>query len=434
MVFRESRSKDRARKRAAGKLLSVLLTVAMVLQGSPFAYAEEILAAMEQEDAVTPAVVEEPAAEGPVAEDATEEAAPAEAEAVAIEEQGEADAEPEPGDAVGSELVGGTAIQLVPAAEDALTLSLNLYDYNDATTIAFPSDFSSDNIYAFVYVDKPGTEFKELDSSTPWAAVEMNGLKGANSPYTVNVESFNTSQWGGSNISYSSLTEEQRQNLRVRVIHTNDYPTFGSLKNKAKYEQAQFEELWNGGFDGYDLSKAHPTSTKPSDTGDYEVNFVKGNTLKHDVVLRFDPADDRSAIASGKYYVLLDATSVDGNNHYYYVVEAVADGESGVVHLPVEGNWSSGQKFSNNWKDIKASIITPKDGATIETGGKGLISPPITSLTRLMTTSILTMAAKPRRMKSSISSTTSSLSPCVRRTSRKPSILMTCLARVQSLV
>ena len=109
MVFGESRSKDRARKRAAGKLLSVLLTVAMVLQGSPFAYAEEILAAMEQEDAVTPAVVEEPAAEGPVAEDATEEsvaedateeAAPAEAEAVAIEGQGEADAESEPAEAV----------------------------------------------------------------------------------------------------------------------------------------------------------------------------------------------------------------------------------------------------------------------------------------------------------------------------------------------
>jgi len=81
----------------------------MVLQGSPFAYAEEILAAMEQEDAVTPAVVEEPAAEGPVAEDATEEsvaedateeAAPAEAEAVAIEGQGEADAESEPAEAV----------------------------------------------------------------------------------------------------------------------------------------------------------------------------------------------------------------------------------------------------------------------------------------------------------------------------------------------
>jgi len=109
MVFGESRSKDRARKRAAGKLFSVLLTVAMVLQGSPFAYAEEILAAMEQEDAVTPAVVEEPAAEGPVAEDATEEsvaedateeAAPAEAEAVAIEGQGEADAESEPAEAV----------------------------------------------------------------------------------------------------------------------------------------------------------------------------------------------------------------------------------------------------------------------------------------------------------------------------------------------
>lgn len=380
MVFGESRSKDRARKRAAGKLLSVLLTVAMVLQGSPFAYAEEILAAMDQEDAVTPAVVEEPAAEEPVAadaieesvaEDATEEAAPAEAEAMAIEEQDEAEAEPEPSDAVGSELVGGTAVQLVPAAEDALTLSLNLYDYDDETTIAFPSDFSSDNIYAFVYVDIPGVRFIDLPEGTPWAAVDMNAVKGADSPHTEYVSSFSTAKWHtGNPVSYSSLSADQKQNLRVRVIHTNEQaPSLGSLQNKAQYEQAQFEELWNGGFDGYDLSKAHPTSTKPSDTGDYEVNFVKGNTLKHDVVLRFDPADDRSAIESGKYYVLLDATSVDGNNHYYYVVEAVADGESGVVHLPVEGNWSSGQKFSNNWKDIKASIITPKDGATIETGG-----------------------------------------------------------------
>jgi hypothetical protein len=85
--------------------------------------------------------------------------------------------------------------------------------------------------------------------------------------------------------------------------------------------------------------------------------------------LKFNPEDNKGPIESGKYYVLLDATSSDGNNHYYYVVEATTDGTKVKELFKIEDKWSGGQPFSNNWKDIKTSVITPKPGQTIETGG-----------------------------------------------------------------
>ena len=103
--------------------------------------------------------------------------------------------------------------------------------------------------------------------------------------------------------------------------------------------------------------------------GNYEVNFIKGNTLEHDVVLKFNPETDKGAIEGGKYYVMLDATSADGNNHYYYVVEVATDGSENPVYLPIEGTWSGNQPFSNNWRSIKATAITPKPGKTITAGG-----------------------------------------------------------------
>ena len=68
----------RSRKRVASNLLAVLLSVAMVLQSSPFAYAEEILAAVEQEEAVAAEVVDESKGEEPAVTAAVEEAAPEE--------------------------------------------------------------------------------------------------------------------------------------------------------------------------------------------------------------------------------------------------------------------------------------------------------------------------------------------------------------------
>ncbi len=254
----------------------------------------------------------------------------------------------------------------VTDAANALTINTSLYDYDDATVLPFPSDFSTDNVYAFVYAGG-NTELKNLPDNTPWAVVDMNGIKGSGSPFTVNVDSFNNQAWGGGNVAYSSLTDEQKQNLRVRVIHTDSAPKLGDLKNWANYEQAKFEKIWNGGFDGYDLSSAHASGSKPE--GNYEVNFKKGNTQEHDVTLKFNPTTDKGPIPAGKYYVMFDAVSQDGNNHYYNVVEVKTDGSTDTVNLPLNEIWSSNQKFSNNWQSITATVITPKAGKTITPGG-----------------------------------------------------------------
>ena len=270
----------------------------------------------------------------------------------------------------------GTTLEVhVTDAQDALTVNVSLYDYDDTTAIDFPSNFGgNDNVYMFVWDDSSHQDIKDLPNDTPWACIKLttdettdeNNIKGHSSPYSVNVDSFNTEPWGGGNKSYSKLTDDQKNSLKVRVIHTDgSAPTLGILKNMAQWQKPEFEKLWNGGFDGYAMSQKHDSGL--ISPGNYEVNFIKGNTLEHDVVLEFVPESDKGAVSG--YYVLLDATSADGNNHYYYVVEAVTDGSSGKVLLPIKGNWSSGQPYSDNWKNIKASVITPKAGKTIQTGG-----------------------------------------------------------------
>ena len=261
---------------------------------------------------------------------------------------------------------GSKFLIVVTDAQNALTINTSLYDYDDATRLAFPNEFCQDNVYAFVYAGGK-TELKDLPTNTPWTVVDMNALKGSGSPYTINVDEFSTNPWyNAKDKQYSGLTDEQKNALRVRIIHTSNSqpPSLGSLQGMGS---AEFEELWNGGFDGYAMSTKHPSGLISE--GYYEVNFIKGNTLEHDVTLKFNPATDKGPIESGKYYVLLDATSADGNNHYYYVVEATADGTIDTVQLPITGNWSSNQPFSNNWQNIKASVITPKSGKTITTGG-----------------------------------------------------------------
>ena len=263
----------------------------------------------------------------------------------------------------------------VTDAENALTVNVNLYDYDDSTKIAFPSTFGGDDhVYMFVWDDSPDAEdnpidFKNLPDNRPWACVDITAIKGENSPYSVDVANFNTKAWGGDPVTYSSLNDAQKSNLKVRVIHTSssETPSLGSLKNKAQYSQSEFDELWNGGFEGYEMSKSHTTGL--ISTRNYEVNFKMGDTHEQAVILEFDPEEDKGAIPAGKSYVLLDATSFDGNNHYYYVVEATTDGSEATVVLPLEGNWSSGQKFSNNWQSITGSVIVPKAGKTISPGG-----------------------------------------------------------------
>ena len=263
----------------------------------------------------------------------------------------------------------GTTLEVhVTDAQDALTVNVSLYDYDDTTAVAFPSDFGgNDNIYVFVWDDSSDQDIKDLPDNTPWACINITtGVKGGNSPYSINVDSFNTSSWGGNPTPYSSLSDDQKNNLKVRVIHTNNTPSLGSLKNMAQYQQDAFEEMWNGGFDGYEISAAHRTGLISE--GEYEVNFIKGNTRQ--IIVRLEYEGVTSKATSGKYYVLLDATSQDGNNHYYQVVPVNVDSEGkSTIDLPIGDTWSDNQKFSNNWQSITAKIITPNPGHSITPGG-----------------------------------------------------------------
>ena len=127
----------------------------------------------------------------------------------------------------------------------ALTVNVNLYDYDDATAIDFPSDFGgTDKIYMFVWDDSSneGEGIKDLPDDTPWACIDItNNIKGGNSPCSITVDSFNTAAWGGNTKNYLDL--DDKTNLKVRVIHTTTSPSLGSLQNKAQYSQSEFDEL-----------------------------------------------------------------------------------------------------------------------------------------------------------------------------------------------
>ena len=262
----------------------------------------------------------------------------------------------------------------VTDAQDALTVNVKLYDYDDETKVAFPSDFGgSDNIFLVAWV---GTEsdISKADHNTPWASIEINGIKGQAGMYTTNVQSFYNQPSGGNPVDYSSLTDEQKGKMQVRIVHTKENQlTLEKLKQWAQgsdQQREEYEELWNGGFDGFDISKNHSSGITSPDQ--YDVNFKKGNRKALEVALQFNPSTEKGAIPGGRFYVLLDALSKNGNDHYYYVVEAKTDGSQDKVYLPITGNWSRGQKFSNNWQSIEASVIVPMPGKTINPGGTEL--------------------------------------------------------------
>ena len=276
------------------------------------------------------------------------------------------------------EMTDGEIVTIrVTDSQEALDVSISLYDYNDAAQIGFPSDFGEeDHVYVFAWVGTSSV-ISDAPDNTPWAAYQIDDIKGytgETNTYKVSFGSFDRQQWGGQSVSYSSLTQEQKENLRIRVVHSSkplDQLKLGHLKQMATGSQQQkdeYDELWNGGFEGYSISGAHNGGLN-ADAGTYEVGFKQGNKHELDVVLTFDPASDKGPIASGKSYILLEATSAEGNNKYYYVVEATTDGSEAVVYLPVRGNWSSGQKFSSHWTGLTAKVIAPKPGKTIQTGG-----------------------------------------------------------------
>ena len=273
-------------------------------------------------------------------------------------------------------------VDVTDAQGDALTVDVNLYDYNDSETKAFPDNFGGqdERLYAVVWAANRNSEGK-LDSNivnvnengTPWAVVDITDNIRVNNGEPFDVASFFTSSHaqGDTAKSYANLTDDERDRLLVRVVHTDRaIDTLQKIqqwgKNGDPAERAAFEDMWNGGFDGYELSSHHASG--PAGDDKYEVNFKEGNTLELDVTLKFDPAE-LEAIPGGKYYIKLDALSMDGSKHYYYFVEATADGNSDTVRLKVDGNWTGGQKYSKNWQSITPSVVFPAAGKTITEGG-----------------------------------------------------------------
>ena len=272
-------------------------------------------------------------------------------------------------------LMDGRVLKVnVTDAQNALDVSVVLYDYDDQTTITIPSDITSDNIVLVVWVGDNG-DISTTTGDIPWKVVDMNGIKGQNTPYNITIDSFNRQAWSQDGaISYSSLTPEQKANIKARLVHsTKSVSEFnlGALQNRF-WNESEYTTIWNGGFDGFGMSVDHVTGLVTE--GRYEINLKKANRKEQDVVFEFEDSSEAGAIDSN-YYVLLKGLKLGGNpnqdwDYYYYVVLVNIDGSNPKVYLPVTGYWSDNQQFSENWTNLSATIIKPKGNNVIQTGGR----------------------------------------------------------------
>ena len=252
---------------------------------------------------------------------------------------------------------------------DSLDVQVAIYDY-DGTTPLTNIPTIDDNYYLIAVVGSLDTESIKSNETPYWAIKKLDNFNGGNtsSPQVISIPGFskdNNNPYGNSNNqkTYGQLTDEEKGQLTVRLVHTNEnLDRYESLRNLAFQHTDQYEEMINGGFDGYDfMSSTGPVSGKD---WDYEVNLQKGNKDEFDIKLVFDTPGAISA--AHNYYVLLDATSQDGSKHYYKAVKIVSDGSSPVVYLPVNGNWSDGQKYSKNWQTITAKIVKPYNNSDLD--------------------------------------------------------------------
>ena len=175
-------------------------------------------------------------------------------------------------------LMDGRVLKVnVTDAQNALDVSVVLYDYDDQTTITIPSDITSDNIVLVVWVGDNG-DISTTTGDIPWKVVDMNGIKGQNTPYNITIDSFNRQAWSQDGaISYSSLTPEQKANIKARLVHsTKSVSEFnlGALQNRF-WNESEYTTIWNGGFDGFGMSVDHVTGLVTE--GRYEINLKKAN-------------------------------------------------------------------------------------------------------------------------------------------------------------
>lgn len=273
---------------------------------------------------------------------------------------------------------GSNQFGLRSPASDDLVVSLGFYDYDGTNPVNVPALEEGEKYYliALATSNWSADSVTGLPDETLWAIQELTGFQGAASPFTASITTFNTRENNSETTkTFSELSDEQKNPLKIRLVHTASMPTtFSALKQMAQNSNnsTAYNDLINGGIDGFDPMSGNSTSMS-TDSPHWTTNFKKGNTKEQDIKLHFvnpegadTPAD--TSIEGEKNYVLLDATSQDGNSHYYNVVEIEAAAGAQDIYLPVPATWSSSQKYSENWQSVNVKVIKAKDGA-LATGG-----------------------------------------------------------------
>ncbi|MBR0410643.1 MAG: Cna B-type domain-containing protein [Eubacterium sp.] len=253
-------------------------------------------------------------------------------------------------------------IDVTDSQTTGFDVEINFFDYDGTTPVTVPP--VDGNYYLIV----AGTDFGKdamngCPANTLWAIRKLDNFAGNTTPQTISIEKFNNDQNAVNNArSYDSLSQEEKNKLKVRLVYSSqNIGTLADLKQLANNDQNdhKYSTMMNSGIEGYDVMNT--TGWSDGISCDYQVNIKKGNTKEFDVKLTF--TDEPGIISANKdFYVLLDATSQDGNNHYYKAVPLVTDGSSSTVYLPVTGKWSDDQTYSENWSNITAKIVKPYNG------------------------------------------------------------------------
>ena len=207
-----------------------------------------------------------------------------------------------------------------------------------------------------------------------WSIQKLDNCAGTGTPFVVHIPGFSDQdyqaykedQYSPVGLSYNNLPAEVKENLKVRLVHTTEnLDTLGTLINMANSQTDKYNTIMNQSFSGYD-----PLGTNgPVTDGDvdFRTGFKQGNTKELDVVIEFNPAEDATAIAAGEYFVVLQATSANGTNTYYKVIDLTTDGSAKTI-IDVDDGWTNGQQYSPNWKDLTVKVIKAKSPGLVTAG------------------------------------------------------------------
>ena len=245
-------------------------------------------------------------------------------------------------------------------------VEVSFHDYDD-NPIAAPSVTGNYYLIVMDTEDFSAATVANSSNDTYWNIVNLGNCAGTETPFTVSIPGLSNREYEAySNnpdhlvgTAYNDLPDDIKSNLKVRLVHTTeDLNDLGKLKGLARHQVEKYNTIMNQSFIGYDpLGTNGPVS---DGAVDYRTGFKQGNTKELDVVIEFDPAEDAEVIQAGEYYVVLEATSADGNNKYYKTVDLATDGSVKTI-IKLEGDWSDGQQYSPNWQSVTAKIIKAKN-------------------------------------------------------------------------